>query len=161
MDECNIISVNDEASNGRPKDDRPLHQQRSVIMNSVDCIAQYRAHAVQRAAEPARRAQLAEQRDAARVLREAKSAEAKAKKDARETEKQRRKSLTPAELKAENKAKRAASKLARQPASEPLLPQPNHDDAIDNNSDSDEDDINLFDDDEIANISQGVRFASV
>jgi hypothetical protein len=43
MDAANVLSVKDEASNGRPKDDRPLHQQRAVIMNGSDCIAQYRS----------------------------------------------------------------------------------------------------------------------
>lgn len=70
MDAANILSVNDEASNGRPKNDRPLHQQRSVIMNGADCIAQYRSYDNYRDAEPAKRALAAEQREAARIARE-------------------------------------------------------------------------------------------
>jgi hypothetical protein len=66
MDAANILSVNDEASNGRPKDDRPLHQQRSVIMNGADCIAQYRSYVNYRDAVPARRALAAEQREESR-----------------------------------------------------------------------------------------------
>jgi hypothetical protein len=70
MDTAGILSVNDEASNGRPKDDRPLHQQRSVIMNGEDCIKQYRNYVNYRAAEPARKAAAAELREAAKVVRE-------------------------------------------------------------------------------------------
>ena len=163
MDAANILSVNHEASNGRPKD-RPLHQQRSVIMNSADCIAQYRSQVALPAAEPARRAELAEQREAARVLQGAKSVEARLRKEAKDAEKQRRKNLTPAELKAEDKAKRAAQKVARLAAlaaSAALLVQPAQLPELENDSDSGDEDFNLFNDEEIANISEGTHVASV
>lgn len=44
MDTLEIPSVNEEQVNQRPKDQRMLHQQRAVIMNSVDCIAKYKNH---------------------------------------------------------------------------------------------------------------------
>ena len=73
MDAAGIPSVNSESTNSKPKDERAMHQQRSVIMNSVDCIAQYRAHVERRDAEPARRALALEQREAAKILRERKA----------------------------------------------------------------------------------------
>ena len=164
MDAANILSVNHEASNGCPKDNGSLHQQRSVIMNSADCIAQYRSQVALRAAEPARRAELAEQREAARVLRRAKSVEARLRKEAKDAEKQRRKNLTPAELKAEDKAKRAAQKVARLAAlaaSAALLVRPAQLPELENDSDSGDEDFNLFSDEEIANISEGTHVASV
>lgn len=104
MNAANILSVNNEATNSRPEDDRPLHQQRSVIMNSANCIAQYRSHVALRAAEPAKRAELAEQRDAPRILRSRKLAEARSRREARDAEKQQRENLTPAELEGQDKA---------------------------------------------------------
>lgn len=134
----------------------------ALSLNSVDCIAQYRSQVALRAAEPARRVELAEQREAARVLRETKAAEVKLRKEAKEKEKQRRKNLTPAELKAEDKAKRAAQKLARlAAASAPVLAEPEQLGQLENDSDSGEEDFDLFNDEEIANISQGTRVASV
>ena len=73
MDAAGIYSVNSESTNSKPKNERAMHQQRSVIMNSVDCIAQYRAHVERRDAEPARRALAFEQREAAKILRERKA----------------------------------------------------------------------------------------
>ena len=73
MDAAGIPSVNSQSTNSKPKDERAMHQQRSVIMNSVDCIAQYRAHVEPRDAEPARRALAFEQREAAKILRERKA----------------------------------------------------------------------------------------
>lgn len=153
MDAVGIPSVDAESTNSKPKDERALHQRRSVIMNSVDCIAQYRAQVDRRAAEPARRALLIEQREAAREVRQRKADEARGRKDLKDAEKQRRANLTPQELKDEDKAKRLARKLAKlgaiQPIFEPVAPFP---DAID----YDDDDIpgdNLFNDDEIDDIS--------
>ena len=162
MDAANILSVNDEATNGRPKDDRPLHQQRSVIMNSEDCIAQYQSQLARRLAEPARRGQQAELRDAARILREEKLEEARERREAKEAEKRRRLNLTPAGLKAENKAKRLANKMAKQAAllaqTEALL---HANPVIPDDADSEEEENNLFDDDEIDDISGGPRHAIV
>ena len=94
MDAAGILSVNDEASNNRPKDDRPLHQQRSVIMNSVDCIAQYRSYVNYRTAEPARRAAAAELREVSRAARERKAEDVKARRELKDAEKLRRSNLT-------------------------------------------------------------------
>jgi hypothetical protein len=113
MDTAGILSVNDEATNGRPKDDRPLHQQRAVIMNGADCIAQYRNYVNCRDAEPARKAAAAELREAARIVRERAAEEVRGRKGAKEAEKARRALLTPAELKEENRLKRIANKSAK------------------------------------------------
>jgi hypothetical protein len=75
MDAANVLSVKDEASNVRPKDDRPLHQQRAVIMNGSDCIAQYRSYINYRDDESARRALAAEAREEARLVRKRKAEE--------------------------------------------------------------------------------------
>jgi hypothetical protein len=113
MDTAGILSVNDEATNGRPKDDRPLHQQRAVIMNGADCIAQYRNYVNCRDAEPARKAAAAELSEAARIVRERAAEEVRGRKGAKEAEKARRALLTPAELKEENRLKRVANKSAK------------------------------------------------
>jgi hypothetical protein len=57
-------------------------------MNSDDCIAQYIAHVEHRAAEPARRALALEQREAAKLPRERKAEEVKARKELKDIEKQ-------------------------------------------------------------------------
>ena len=150
MDAAGIPSVNSESTNSKPKDERPMHQQRSVIMNSVDCIAQYRAHVERREAEPARRVLAQEQREAAKIVRERKAEDVRLRKEAREVEKQRRANLTPEEVKAEAKAKRFANKLAKQVAA---TQQQNVD--IPEQTENDADDLlddDLFDDDEIDNI---------
>lgn len=119
-------------------------------MNSVDCIAQYRAHVERRDAEPARRALAFEQREAAKILRERKAEDVRLRKEAKEVEKQRRANLTPEEVKAEAKAKRLANKLAKQAAVIPQNEEPVAEDADDLDEILDED---LFDDDEIDDIS--------
>jgi hypothetical protein len=154
MDAAGIPSVNNESTNSKPKDERPLHQQRSVIMNSEDCIRQYRAHVDRRDAEPTRRALALEQREAARVIRDRKAEEVRVRKEVKEAEKQRRAYLTPEEVKAEAKAKRIANKLARQAAQNQHIEQA-AEQIIDDLENVDEnigvDD--LFNDDEIDNIS--------
>lgn len=157
MDEAGIVSVNDEASNGRPKDDRPLHQQRSVIMNGDDCIAQYRSYINNRDAEPARRALAAEAREAARLVREQKAEGVRERRDLKDTEKARRLLLTPAELKDENRMRRQANKIAKLAARHAeIIPQGAIDDAL-----SDDERDNLFAEHEIDDISSNVRLASV
>jgi hypothetical protein len=154
MDAAGIFSVNGESTNSKPKDERALHQQRSVIMNSEDCIAQYRAQVEHREAEPARRALAAEQREAAKLVRERKALEVRERKDMKEAEKQRRANLTLEEVKAEAKAKRLANKLAKQAAldqhveeaAEQIIDELEN---IDDNVALDD----LFNDDEIDNIS--------
>ena len=42
MDNLGIINVNDQMYGKLPKEERALHQQRARIMNSTDCIAQYK-----------------------------------------------------------------------------------------------------------------------
>jgi hypothetical protein len=81
MDAAGIPSVNNESKNSNAQDERPLHQQRSMIMNSEDCIRQYRAHVERREAEPARRGLALEQREAARIVREQEAAEVRARKE--------------------------------------------------------------------------------
>jgi hypothetical protein len=154
MDAAGIPSVNNESTNSKPKDERPLHQQRSVIMNSQDCIRQYRAHVDRRDAEPARRALALEQREAARIIRDRKAEEVRARKEVKEAEKQRRANLTPEEVKAEAKAKRIANKLARQAALNEHIEQA-AEQIIDELENVDENIglEDLFNDDEIDNIS--------
>jgi hypothetical protein len=157
MDAANILSVNDEASNGRPKDDRPLHQQRAVIMNGSDCIAQYRSYINYRDGEPARRALAAEAREEARLVRERKAEEVRGRKEVKDAEKLRRANLTPAEVKAENKLKRAATKAAKLAASmqellQQQLPAPELVEI-----DSEDEGGNLFADHEIEDISANAR----
>jgi hypothetical protein len=94
-----------------------------VIMNSADCIAQYRSYIDRRDAEPARKALAAEQREAAKVAREIKAGEVRARKEKKDAEKSRRNNLTPDELKAENKAKGIAGKLAKKAAAAEILQQ--------------------------------------
>lgn len=150
MDAASTPSVNSESTNSKPKDARPMHQQRSVIMNSVDCIAQYRAHVERWEAEPARRVLAQKQREAAKIVRERKAEDVRLRKEAREVEKQRRAHLTPEEVKAEAKAKRLANKLAKQAAA---TQQQNVD--IPEQAENDADDLlddDLFDDDEIDDI---------
>ena len=154
MDAAGIPSVNAESTNSKPKDERPLHQQRSVIMNSEDCISQYRAHVERREAEPARRALAVEQREAAKIIRERKAEEVRARKDLKEAEKQRRANLTPEEVKAEAKAKRIANKLARQAAQNQHIEEAAE--QIIEELENADDNIgldDLFNDDEIDNIS--------
>jgi hypothetical protein len=154
MDAAGIFSVNGESINSKPKDERALHQQRSVIMNSEDCIAQFRAQVEHREAEPARRALAAEQREAAKLVRERKALEVRERKNMKEAEKQRRANLTLEEVKAEAKAKRLANKLAKQAAlnqhveeaAEQIIDELEN---IDDNVALDD----LFNDDEIDNIS--------
>jgi hypothetical protein len=157
MDAANILSVNDEASNGRPKDDRPLHQQRAVIMNGSDCIAQYRSYINYRDGEPARRALAAEAREEARLVRERKAEEVRGRKEVKDAEKLRRANLTPAEVKAENKLKRAATKAAKLAASmqELLQQQLSAPELVD--IDSEDEGDNLFADHEIEDISANAR----
>lgn len=161
MDAVNILSVNDEASNSRPKDDRPLHQQRSVIMNGADCIAQYRNYINYRDGEPARRALAAEQREATRLVRERKAEEARVRKEVKDAEKLRRSNLTPAELKEENKLKRAATKAAKLAArlAIPVNQQEAAPPVVD--SDSEDEGDNLFAAHEIDEISANARLAIV
>ena len=160
MDAAGILSVNDEASNARPKDDRPLHQQRSVIMNADDCVAKYRSYQNYKAAEPERRATAMQQRQAAKEIREKKADEIKARKDIKEAEKLRRSNLTPEERRAEDKIKRAANKEAKRVAAAQNevqeLPENDPDGVIDS-----DDDDNLFDEQEIAEISSFLPVANI
>lgn len=157
MDAANIRSVNDEASNGRSKDDRPLHQQRSVIMNGVDCIEQYRSYINYRDGEPARRALAAEQREAARVVRERKAEEIRRKRDVKDAEKLRRANFTPAELKEESRLKRAATKAAKLAATVQELLQQQPPEPLLHDIDSEDEGDALFADDEIDDISANAR----
>jgi hypothetical protein len=159
MHAANILSVNDEASNGRPKDDRPLHQQRSVIMNGADCIAQYRSYVNYRDAEPARRALAAEQREAARIARERKAEEIRGRKEVKDAEKLRRANLTPAELKEENKLKRAQAKAAKLAAAVQNQLQPDELEPPVDDIDSEDEGDNLFAEHEIDDISANARSA--
>lgn len=152
MDAAGIVSVNDMASNARPKDDRPLHQQRAVIMNAEDCIAKYRSYVNYRAAEPERRAVAMQQRQAAKEVREKKAEEVKARKDLKDAEKLRRANLSAEEKKAEDKLKRAATKEAKRVAAAQVEGQQPIEDGQNRDVDSDDDD-NLFNEEEIDEIS--------
>ena len=55
MDAWNLKEI--ATRNKKPKDQRALHQQRAVIMNSVDCIAKYIDFKAAREAAPVLRAQ--------------------------------------------------------------------------------------------------------
>jgi hypothetical protein len=55
MDAWNLKAI--VTRNKKPKDQRALHQQRAVIMNSVDCIAKYIDFRAAREAAPVLRAQ--------------------------------------------------------------------------------------------------------
>jgi len=44
MDALNIPSVNHLDADQKPKDQRALHKQRAVIMNTVDCISKYKTY---------------------------------------------------------------------------------------------------------------------
>ena len=106
-DEMGIVSVNDLARNQKPKDQRPLQNQRSVIMNMEDCISKYRNYRAEVAARPIR---IAREREERRQRKLEKDEAARLNREARETEKRRRASLTDEERKAELKAKRKATR---------------------------------------------------
>ena len=161
MDAAGIISVNHEASNSRPKDDRPLHQQRAVIMNSEHCISQYNNYQAIRAAEPARKQQREELREAAKVIRDEKAAEMRLKKVEKDAEKLRKSLLTPAELKEEAKIKRVANKAAKQALREGANQQQPVALEVSEDVDSDDEEDNLFDDNEMADISSQGRSSPV
>ena len=99
MDELQIPSIADSQSNKKPKDQRLLHQQRAVIMNSVDCIAKYKNYYISKETEAAQKLMARQERDASRdASREAKLAE-----------KDRFANLSKEEKTAERRAKRAAN----------------------------------------------------
>ena len=101
-----------------------------------------------------------QQRQAAKEIREKKADEIKARKDIKEAEKLRRSNLTPEERRAEDKIKRAANKEAKRVAAAQNevqeLPENDPDGVI--NSD---DDDNLFDEQEIAEISSFLPIANI
>ena len=73
MDELEIPSIADSQRNKKPKDQRLLHQQREVIMNSVDCVAKYKNHYVSKEIKAAQKLIAKQEKDAARdATREAK-----------------------------------------------------------------------------------------
>ena len=48
LDHVDVISVNDQLRNQKPKDERVLHQQRAVIMNYTEVSERYRAYQEQK-----------------------------------------------------------------------------------------------------------------
>ena len=103
MDELEIPSIADSQRNKKPEDQRLLHQQCAVIMNSVDCVAKYKNHYVSKEIEAAQKLIAKQEKDAARdATREAKQAE-----------KDRFANLSKEEKTAERKAKRAANAAAK------------------------------------------------
>ena len=142
MDELQIPSIADSQRNKKPKDQRLLHQQRAVIMNSVDCVAKYKNHYVSKEIEAAQKLIAKQEKDAARdATREAKQAE-----------KDRFANLSKEEKTAERKAKRAANAAAKAAlvvASGHYAISPA--DAI-NDDDNDDDELDLFRENEIFNL---------
>ena len=141
MDDLQIPSVADSQRNKKPKDQRLLHQQRAVIMNSVDCVAKYKNHCVSIEIEAAQKLMARHERDAARdATRETKQ------------EKDRFANLSKEEKTAERKAKRAANaatKAALIAASGHYAMSPA--DAIDDD-DNEDDELDLFRENEIFNL---------
>jgi hypothetical protein len=107
FNEMGIVSVNHLSRNQKPKDQRPLQNQRSVIMNMEDCIRKYRDYRAELAERPQR---LARDREERRQQKLQKAEAAQRIRAAKEAEKLRRASLTVEERKAEEKARRKASK---------------------------------------------------
>jgi hypothetical protein len=65
MDALEIPSVKKAQVDKRPKDERMLHQQRAVIMNSADCIAKYKNHYAKKALAVVERVAARERREIA------------------------------------------------------------------------------------------------
>jgi hypothetical protein len=138
MDALAIPSVKDTQTDKRPKDERMLHQQRAVIMNSADCIAKYKNHY-------AKKDLAIVERVAARERREVAQEKAKQQREQKRIEKEIFDNLSPAEKTAVRRAKRAAcaaAKAAAVLASGLDLP-------IAADSNEDDDDLDIFADDEI------------
>lgn len=140
MDALEIPSVNDDQANQRPKDERMLHQQRAVIMNSADCIAKYKNHY-------AKKDLAIVERVAARERREIAQEKAKEIKEQKRVEKENFDNLSPADKTAVRRAKRianAAAKTAALLAAGLELP-------IAADGDEDDEDLDIFADEEIYN----------
>lgn len=138
MDALEIPSVKDAQADKRPKDERMLHQQRAVIMNSADCIAKYKNHY-------AKRELAVVERVAARETREIAQEKAKEIREQQRVEKEIFDNLSPAEKTAVRRAKRsanAAAKAAAALAAGLELPVAAADD-------DDDDDLDIFADEEI------------
>lgn len=73
MDGLEIINVN--KLNSKPKDQRALHQQRAVIMNSEDCIAKFKIYKTEKQLEEDRKAAMKALAIAKRAEKEAEAAE--------------------------------------------------------------------------------------
>ena len=99
MDELQIPSIADSQSNKKPKDQRLLHQQREVIMNSADCIAKYKNHYISKETEAAQKL----------ISRQERDATIDASREAKQAEKDRFANLSKEEKTAERRAKRAAN----------------------------------------------------
>ena len=141
IDALEIPSVQELQRNKTPKDQRLLHQQRAVIMNSADCIAKYRNYHVNKEIAAAQKVLARQEKEAARdAAREAKQAE-----------KDRFANLS----KEEKTAERRAKKLANAAAKAALASSSGQGAAAINDPDADADDDNeldLFRDDEIYNL---------
>jgi hypothetical protein len=140
MDALEIPSVKKAQVDKRPKDERMLHQQRAVIMNSADCIAKYENHY-------ATKALAVVERVAARERREIAQGKAKENREQKRVEKENFDNLSPAEKTAVRRAKRianAAAKAAALLAAGLELPTAADDD-------DDDDDLDIFADEEIYN----------
>lgn len=106
MDALEIPSVKDTQADKRPKDERMLHQQRAVIMNSADCIAKYKNHY-------AKKELAVVERVAARERREIAQEKAKEIRELKRVAKENFDNLSPAEKTAVRKAKRIANAAAK------------------------------------------------
>jgi hypothetical protein len=138
MDVLEIPSVKDSQRNKKPKDERLLHQQRAVIMNSADCIAKYKNYHVSKVTAAAQKA----------IARQEKEAARDAAKDAKQAEKDRFDNLSKEQKTAERREKRrvnAAAKFAKAAASDPA-------DALSAADDDGDDELDLFNDYEIFNL---------
>ena len=140
MDELHIPSIAESQRNKKPKDQRLLHQQRAVIMNSVDCIAKYKNHYISKETEAVQKLIARQDREAARD----------ASREAKQAERDRFTNLSKEEKTAERKAKRAANaatKAALVAASGHHAAPPA--DAIDDN---DDDELDFFKEYEMFNL---------
>jgi hypothetical protein len=117
MDNERIMSINDQSNRKTPLDNRPMHQQRAILLTADDSIAKYRNYQKEREMAPiiaaAKTAERNRVRAEKKAANDAKKIESEAKAVARAAEKRRIESLTPDELKAEKAAKRRLNKERR------------------------------------------------
>ena len=141
MDDHDIIDLEVDDVRTAPKDQRVLHQQRSVIMNKEQCITQHRNY-VNRQLE-------IEQQRLTRLQQQQENAEARElQRNQRLAERARWNALTIEERNAESAAKRRATRIRNQQMQQQVLQQ---------NNENLEPNINVENDDEIFNYVLGLN----